>query len=59
MSINFKLIDSGWGQVFDAAGKLSPEAYHGLNIKLEAAFQKHGKLSEAELEQLDRPELPD
>jgi hypothetical protein len=38
--------------------KLSDEGFHWLNERLEAAFQRHGKIAPTELERLDWPELP-
>ena len=38
-----------------AAVKLSNEGYSCLNNRLEAVFQQHGKLAQAELDQLDWP----
>lgn len=37
---------------------LTQEAYHWLNERMEAAFALHGKLTRAELESLDWPDLP-
>lgn len=40
------------------AAELTPVAYHWLNDRLDAAFAQHGKLTRAELETLDWPDLP-
>ncbi len=40
------------------AVELTAQAYHWLNDRLDAAFAQHGKLTRAELETLDWPDLP-
>lgn len=41
-----------------AAVRLTPEGAAWLNSRLESAFSRHGKVSQAQLLELDRPEVP-